>query len=71
MASKDGMAKRNIITEPWTVKTWLYVSAERKVLPGTASWMRMSSASTPPKSKNRNAVEIYHRPTFVLLTSDQ
>ena len=23
MASKTGMAKRNIITEPWTVKAWL------------------------------------------------
>ena len=59
------------MTDPWTVKTWLYISGERNWLPGKASWMRMSSASTPPKRKNKNAVAMYQRPTSELLTSDQ
>lgn len=61
--SKIGIAKRNIMTEPWTVKTWLYISAERNWLPGTASWMRIIKASTPPKRKNRKVVAVYQRPT--------
>src|SRR5688572_25592357 len=70
-ASKMGTAKRNIITEPCRVKIWLYRSADRKVLPGSASWMRIRSASTPPNRKKKNAAAVYQRPTIVLLTADQ
>ena len=71
MASKTGIANRNIITEPCIVKAWLYISAERKSLLGTASWMRIKSASTPPKRKKKKVIAVYQRPTSELLTADQ
>ncbi len=52
----NGMTKRNIIVVPCIVKIWLYVSASRKVFCGEPSWMRMSSASTPPARKKANPV---------------
>ena len=41
---------------PCMVKSWLYASAREHVPLGVASWTRISSASTPPMMKNRNAV---------------
>jgi hypothetical protein len=70
-ASKIGTAKRNIMMEPCSVNTWLYSSAERKSLPGIASWIRMSSARTPPNRKNTHAAPMYQGPTRVLLTSEK
>src|SRR5688572_13971793 len=70
-ASKTGIAKRNIITEPCTVKIWLYISADRKSLFGTANCTRIRSASTPPNRKNANVTAVYQMPTCALFTDDQ
>src|SRR5688572_22452432 len=70
-ASKTGIANKNIITEPCTVKIWLYNSAERKSLFGTASCTRISSARTPPNRKNANVMAVYQTPTCALFTDDQ
>jgi len=70
-ASKIGMAKRNIITEPCIVKTWLYRFGDRNVLPGMANWMRIMSASRPPNRRKMKTSAVYHSPTILLLTSDQ
>ncbi len=56
MASTTGTANRNIMTVPCIVKSWLYVSWSTKSLSGTASWVRISSASTPPSTRNSSAV---------------
>src|SRR5687768_6733611 len=70
-ASNTGTANRNIITEPCTVKIWLYSSAEMKSLFGNASCTRIRSASAPPNRKNRNAAAVYQTPTCRLFTDDQ
>ncbi len=70
-ASKIGMAKRNIITDPCSVKTWPYMSADNTSLPGRASCRRISRASTPPNRKKTSVSTTYQRPTTVLLTADQ
>ncbi len=51
-AGMAGMMKRNTITTPWSVNTWLYVSGSMIVRPGVKSSMRTSSAKTPPNTKN-------------------
>src|SRR5688572_415844 len=71
MASKIGIANRNIITEPCTVKTWLYVSAESTSALGRASCARIKSASTPANRKNKQQLATYHTPTSLLFTDDQ
>ena len=50
-----GTTTMKIIVVPCSVKSWLYVVGSRKVLSGAPSWMRISSASTPPTRK-KNAV---------------
>jgi hypothetical protein len=47
---------RKIIVDPCRVMIWLYFSGERNVLSGAPSWMRISSASTPPTTKNASTV---------------
>ncbi len=49
MPSKIGIANRNIITDPCTVKAWLYSSAERKSFRGR----RVESGSAAPKHRRR------------------
>jgi hypothetical protein len=43
----------------------LYFSGLRRVFSGTASWVRMSSASTPPRMKNTSTVARYMIPIFL------
>src|SRR5688572_2424454 len=71
IASKIGMANRNIITDPCNVKIWLYLSAVRKVLSGYASWIRINRARTPPNSRKKTVTAVYHFPTSLLFTSVQ
>ena len=52
----SGMIARKIIVVPCIVNSWLYVSGDRKVFSAVPSWMRSSSASTPPIRKKKNAV---------------
>ena len=47
---------------PCIVYTWLYTSADRTLLLGVASWMRISSASMPPRRKKMNAPTPYMMP---------
>ena len=53
----SGITARKIMVVPCMVKSWLYVSALRKVLSGRPSWMRISIASSPPIRKKNTAVE--------------
>ena len=48
---------RKIIVVPCMVKIWLYFSGVRNVFSGAPSWMRISSASTPPRTKNTSTVQ--------------
>ena len=50
------MTTRKIIVVPCIVKSWLNVSGDEQREFGTASWRRMSSASTPPTTKKKSAV---------------
>ena len=50
------MTTRKTIVVPCMVKIWLYFSGVSNVLSGAPSWMRISSASTPPNMKNTKAV---------------
>ena len=52
----SGMIARKIMVVPCIVNSWLYVSGLRNVLSGFASWIRISSASSPPSRKKKNAV---------------
>jgi hypothetical protein len=52
-----GTTTRKIIVVPCMVMTWLYFSGSRKVFSGTPSWIRMSSASTPPRMKKTAQVQ--------------
>src|SRR5690606_38752270 len=70
-ASKIGTANRNILAEPCSENSWLYISALTKSLSGTASCTRISSASTPANRKNTNDMPVYQSPTLLLLTADQ
>ena len=71
IASNIGTANRNIIAEPCMVKIWLKRSADRKSLSGTASWIRINSASTPAAIMKKKQVRAYHSPTSELLTAVQ
>ena len=62
MAAPRGMIARKIIVSACIVKSWLYSSASITLPFGTASWVRISSASTPPSSRNRKAVTPYRTP---------
>src|SRR3954468_425574 len=56
---------RKIIVVPCMVRIWLYFSGVSSVLLGTASWVRMSSASMPPSTKNTRTVARYMIPIFL------
>jgi hypothetical protein len=53
-----GTANRNIIVDPCTVNSWLYLSGPMSEFSGRASCTRISAASTPARAKNANAVMI-------------
>jgi hypothetical protein len=48
---------RKIIVVPCIVRISLYFSGVRNVFSGTPSWIRISSASTPPTTKNTRTVQ--------------
>ena len=50
---------------PCMVRIWLYRSGVSSVLSGTASCVRISSASTPPSTKNTRTVARYMIPIFL------
>src|SRR5687768_232740 len=50
------------------VNIWLYHSADMKVLFGTISWVRTSSASRPPTRKKEKETQKYMMPTFLWST---
>ncbi len=50
---------------PCSVTSWLKRSPLSSVLFGSASWVRMSSASMPPSMKNTNVVTRYMIPIFL------
>ena len=54
-AAPIGMTTRKIIVVPCIVNISLYCADVRNVLFGTISWMRMRSASMPPKMKKKSA----------------
>jgi hypothetical protein len=51
------MTKRKIIVTPCIVITALYEPGPSSSPPGWMSWVRISSASTPPAPKNASAVK--------------
>ena len=55
-ATDSGMTMRKIIVVPCMVNIVLYCAAVRTVPLGRASCRRISSASTPPTTKNPSAV---------------
>jgi hypothetical protein len=55
-ASMIGTANRNIMFVPCTVKSWLYWSGPTTPFSGRQSWVRMTSALTPPSAKNTRHV---------------
>src|SRR5919199_3304382 len=56
------MITRKIMVVPCMVNTALYAPGCRKVLRGTASWMRIRSASSPPSSMKPKLVTRYRMP---------
>ena len=58
-----GTAKRNIITVPCMVNSWLYRSGPISAWSGKASCTRISTASNPAATKNPNAVTTKRRPS--------
>jgi hypothetical protein len=60
-----GMPTRNTMVVPCMVNRRLKVVGGRKVLLGTASWMRISDASKPAIRKNTRADEMYITPSFL------
>jgi hypothetical protein len=50
------MIQRKIIVVPCIVKIWLYCAGVRNLFCGSASWMRTSSAITPPTRKKKKVV---------------
>src|SRR5690606_24504149 len=63
-----GMPARKIIVTPCMVKTWVYTSADSSLAPGTARWVRISSASDPPTSRKKKAATPYMMPIFLWST---
>ena len=61
--SSSGMTTMKIMVVPCIVNIWLYVLAERKVLFGTASCVRMAIASTPPISMKTSEANRYRTAT--------
>lgn len=51
------------------VKIWLYRAGVRNLFCGSASWMRISSASTPP-TKKKKVVESYMIAIFLVDRGD-
>ena len=51
-----GTTTMKIIVVPCSVKSWLYVVGSRNVLSARPSWIRISSASTPPTRKKKAVV---------------
>ena len=60
-----GTTKRKIIVVPWRVNSSLKCSGVRKLLFGTASCTRISSASMPPIKKKANDETMYMIPIFL------
>ena len=56
------MTTRKIMVVPCIVNTASYAAGSRNVLRGTASWIRMSSASSPPINMNAALVARYRTP---------
>src|SRR5689334_14794837 len=68
-----GTTNRKIIVVPCIVNSSLYVCGVSRSLLGTASWRRMSSASTPPRMKKANVRTRYMIPMrlwSVVVTQD-
>ena len=63
-----GVAKKKIIAVPCRVKSWSYSSGVTRWLFGTASWVRMTTASNPASMKKKAAVTRYRRPMRLWLT---
>jgi hypothetical protein len=63
-----GITTRKTIVRPCIVNTWLYRSAERRSLPGTANCVRINRASKPPIRKNDRAATPYMIPIFLWST---
>ena len=61
-AALRGMIARKIMVVACIVNISLYCCAERKLLFGTASWMRMNRASSPPTRKKNRADIPYRKP---------
>ena len=51
------MTKKKIIVTPCIVITWLKASGPSTVFSGVISWVRISSASTPPAIRKTIAVK--------------
>ena len=56
-AALIGMITRKIMIRPCMVKNWLKVPPSIKSFSGTASWVRMATASPPPTSEKKSAVK--------------
>src|SRR5262245_39670453 len=63
-----GITNRKTIVTPCIVKSWLYWSAFSRCWSGRASWLRISSASSPPIRKKANAETPYMIPIFLWST---
>jgi hypothetical protein len=61
-ANSSGVANSNSMIVPCMVNNWLYCSGDRNCRPGRPSSPRISSAMTPPITKNENDVTKYIRP---------
>src|SRR3954451_1220869 len=61
-AKNNGVANISSINVPCIVNSWLYCSGDRNCIPGCANSARISSAITPPITKNANATAMYIRP---------
>src|SRR5690606_22454430 len=58
----------NTIVVACIVNIWLYLSADRILPSGPASWARMSSASRPPTRKKNRDTTPYMIPSFLWST---
>jgi len=67
-AAPIGMTTRKIIVVPCIVNISLYCADVRNVLFGTASWMRIRSASMPPKMKKNRPEAPYRKPILLWST---
>src|SRR4030081_346816 len=61
----NGMMNRKIITVACIVKIWLHSSGSIGGDPGSASWVRTSSAARPPRTKKMKVETMYRMPIFL------